>query len=348
LISLFAGVWADKYNKKLIIIFSDSFIALATFLIVLFFLAGNKSLIIIYAATVVRSIGSGIQTPAISAVIPEITPEEKLMKINGINNTINSIVSLLSPAIGGIILGGFGIIYAMMFDIITAIIGIGIMSFFKLPQNIVKKEIKESEFSQLIVGIKYIKNNIIINKMLKFFIAIYIVFTPVAFLYPLLIKRTFGNDLWKMTMTEIVWSLGMVTGGFIVSFTKNIKNKIRLFLIIYFILGIDFFLFGAITEFKTLLFTLFIGGIFIIIGDTAETTFIQENTDTEMMGRVFSMINMIRVSIYPVSILFFGPLSDKIEIKYLICGTSVLLSLLAVSKLFNKEFMKMGKKEKLS
>ena len=348
LISLFAGVWADKYNKKLIIIFSDSFIALATFLIVLFFLAGNKSLIIIYAATVVRSIGSGIQTPAISAVIPEITPEEKLMKINGINNTINSIVSLLSPAIGGIILGGFGIIYAMMFDIITAIIGIGIMSFFKLPQNIVKKEIKESEFSQLIVGIKYVKNNIIINKMLKFFIAIYIVFTPVAFLYPLLIKRTFGNDLWKMTMTEIVWSLGMVTGGFIVSFTKNIKNKIRLFLIIYFILGIDFFLFGAITEFKTLLFTLFIGGIFIIIGDTAETTFIQENTDTEMMGRVFSMINMIRVSIYPVSILFFGPLSDKIEIKYLICGTSVLLSLLAVSKLFNKEFMKMGKKEKLS
>jgi len=126
LISLFAGVWADKYNKKFIIMLSDSFIALATFIIVIFFLAGNHSLYIMYAATIVRSIGSGIQTPAISAVIPEITPEDKLLKINGINNTLQSVVALLSPAIGGVILGSLGIIYSLMFDIVTAVIGVGI------------------------------------------------------------------------------------------------------------------------------------------------------------------------------------------------------------------------------
>ena len=41
IISIFAGVWADKYNKKYIIIPADSCIALATFAIAVFILAGN-------------------------------------------------------------------------------------------------------------------------------------------------------------------------------------------------------------------------------------------------------------------------------------------------------------------
>lgn len=344
LISLFAGVWADKYNKKFIIMLSDSFIALATFIIVLFSLAGNHSLYIMYAATIVRSIGSGIQTPAISAVIPEITPEDKLLKINGINNTLQSVVALLSPAIGGVILGSLGIIYSLMFDIVTAVIGVGILSFLKIPENQNKTEIHESGYSQLKSGLKYAKNNIAINRMLRFFTVIYILVTPIAFLYPLLIKRVFGDDIGKLTLTEVLWSIGMILGGLAVTFTKNVKNKIKLFLIVYFIIGIDFYILGLTRDFNVLLITLFLGGIFVIIGDTAEMTFIQENTDPEMMGRVLSMINLIRVFIFPVSILFFGPFADKIRLDYLIAGTSFLISIFALTKFFNKEFMKMGKR----
>ncbi|RRD40930.1 MFS transporter [Leptotrichia sp. OH3620_COT-345] len=344
IISLFAGVWADKYSKKLIIILSDTFIALATFTVTLFFLLGNRSLYVIYAASIIRSIGSGIQAPAISAVIPEIVPEKSLMKINGINSTVYSAVSLLSPVIGGIILGSLGIVYSLMFDVVTAIIGIGIISFLKFTENTDKSSVRETGFSQLKAGLKYAKNNIVINKMLKLFILIYIIITPVAFLYPLMIKRIFGNDLWKITLSEIVWSLGMIIGGFIVSCMKNVKNKIKLFLAIYFILGIDFFFLSTTTEFNVLLIILFLGGIFIIIGDTIETTFIQENTDSEMMGRVFSMIHFIRVFVYPFSILFFGPLSDKVKIEHLICGTSILLMILPVIKFFDKSFMGMEKK----
>ena len=50
IISLFAGVWADKYNKKYIIIAADSFIALATFVIAAFMLSGNTSLYMVYGA----------------------------------------------------------------------------------------------------------------------------------------------------------------------------------------------------------------------------------------------------------------------------------------------------------
>lgn len=350
IISIFAGVWADKYNKKYIIIAADSFIALATFAIAVFILAGNTSLYMIYGATVIRSIGSGIQNPAISAILPQITPKEYFTRVNGINNTISASISLLSPAIGGILLGSYGIVYSLMFDVITAIIGVGILSFMNISLNTGNKENEktESEFTQLKSGLKYIKNNSVISQMLKYYTIIYIIVTPIAFLFPLKITRIFGKDMWKVTLTEIFWASGMIIGGFIITFTKNIKNKIILSLFINFILGIDFFLLGATSNFYMILATLVIGGIFMIIGDTAETSFLQENTDLNMMGRVFAMIHMIRAIIFPISILFFGPLADIIKIEYLLCGTSILLSFLAIIKFYDKKFINLGKNRKIT
>ena len=344
IISLFAGVWADKYNKKYIIMFADSFIAIATFILVLFIFKGNESLYAIYGATVVRSIGSGIQSPSISSLIPELVSKESLSKVNGINNTIHSAVTLLSPAIGGIILGSFGIVYSLMFDVITALIGVGILSVLSIKKrNNVEEKNNESQIKQLIKGLKYAKDNLVINQILKLFTAIYIIVTPVAFLYPLLVEETYGDNIGKITFTEIAWTLGMVVGGFIIVFTKKIRNKIKVSLLVNFILGINFAIMGFLVhKFFVLISTLFLGGIFIIIGDTAETVFIQENTDSKMMGRVFSMIHMIRSFVFPLAILIFGPLADLVSIKFLIYLSSIFLSLIAIVKLLDKRFVEMG------
>lgn len=344
LISLFAGVWADKYIKKYIIISADSFIAFATFILVIFIFVGNESLYIIYTATVIRSIGSGIQAPSISSLIPELVPRKYLNKVNAINNILHSVVTLLSPAIGGIILGSFGIVHSLMFDIITAIIGVGILSTLTVTKSEeVKDKNNESQIRQLINGVKYARGNFVINNILKLFTVIYIIVTPIAFLYPLLVERTYGNDIRKITFTEISWSLGMITGGISVVFTKKLRNKIKVSLWINFILGINFIIMGIFAhKLSILLMTLFLGGIFVIIGDTAETVFIQENTSPEMMGRIFSMLHMIRSLIFPLAILVFGPLADFMSIKVLICLSSFLLSFIAAIKLGDKRFIQMG------
>ena len=69
---------------------------------------------------------------------------------------------------------------------------------------------------------------------------------------------------------------------------------------------------------------------------------IQENTDSKMMGRVFSMIHMIRSFVFPLAILIFGPLADLVSIKFLIYLSSIFLSLIAIVKLLDKRFVEMG------
>ncbi len=136
LISLWAGVIADRYNRKMIIMLADAFTALATFAAFLAFQAGHESLSLLMAISFLRSMGQGFQSPAVNALYPDIVPEHQLVRINGINQTINNILLLISPAAGGVILGTLGIKWAFCIDVITAAAAIGIMSGMKIKKKI--------------------------------------------------------------------------------------------------------------------------------------------------------------------------------------------------------------------
>jgi DHA3 family macrolide efflux protein-like MFS transporter len=100
-ISPFAGVWADRFNRKYIINIADGAIAFVSLLAALSILAGIDSLVILLSCTVIRSVGQGIQTPAVGAFIPDIVPKEQLLRINGIQGSIQSFVALAAPAVSG-------------------------------------------------------------------------------------------------------------------------------------------------------------------------------------------------------------------------------------------------------
>lgn len=101
LISLFAGVWADRYNRKLLILLSDGMIAIFTALLACAFSLGVTDIWLLFVISAIRSVGTGIQTPAVNAFIPDIVPKEHLMRVNGFNSSINSIMMLLSPVVAG-------------------------------------------------------------------------------------------------------------------------------------------------------------------------------------------------------------------------------------------------------
>ena len=77
-ISLFAGVWADRYNRKILIILSDALTATSTLVLAIVFLLGYNSMWLLFLVAAIRSFGAGIQTPAVSAMIPQIVPEEHI------------------------------------------------------------------------------------------------------------------------------------------------------------------------------------------------------------------------------------------------------------------------------
>ena len=64
-LSPFAGVWADRYNRKTIIILADLFIAVTTLFMAILFKLGYQSMGLLFVMSAFRAIGSGVQNPAI-------------------------------------------------------------------------------------------------------------------------------------------------------------------------------------------------------------------------------------------------------------------------------------------
>lgn len=102
-VSFIGGVWADRYNRKYLIIGADALIAIVTLAMLLampYIAAEPMLLTALLVMSIIRSAGAGIQNPAVNAVIPQLVPKENLMRYNGINATMQSVVQFGGSSCG--------------------------------------------------------------------------------------------------------------------------------------------------------------------------------------------------------------------------------------------------------
>ncbi|MGI6575610.1 MAG: MFS transporter [bacterium] len=329
LISLWAGVWADRYNRKYLIMMADGFIALATLGLAIAFWIGYQGMEMLLTIALIRSIGGGIQAPAANALYPQIVPQDKLTKVQGINQTLNSVLMLFSPAVGGVVLGSFGIKWAFMLDVITALLAIMVLSLIQV-EKIARPAEVVSVYTELRQGIAYAFNHKLLRRILICFGVSFILVTPAAVLSPLLVERSFGGDVWRLTANEMAWTIGSLLGGVFVSLRGEFKDKIYTVAVCLVGFGIAFALLGIAPNFTIYLLIMGTSGFFMPIIATAQTVLIQENVEAAMMGRVFSLVQIVAGSAMPIAILFFGPLADIVPISYILLVSGVLLAVVGV------------------
>lgn len=328
LISLWAGVLADRCSRKFIIMAADGFTALATLAAFIAFQTGYDSLPFLIFVSFLRSLGGGFQGPAVSAMYPNIVPQDQLVRINGINQTVSSILLLISPAAGGLILGTVGIKWTFLVDIVTALAAILIMSRLKAPQQDKKDGAgKTSIGSELKSGICYTWRHPLLRTFLICYGVTFILFTPASFLSPLMVARTFGDEVWRLTANEMLWTIGSLLGGAYVALRGDFKNKVTALSVSLSGFGIFFALMACSRSFWLFLLLDCICGMFLPILMTAQTVLIQNNTDPVYMGRVFSLLQFVSQGVMPVAMLCFGPLGDRVNIQYIIIVCGLLLAL---------------------
>lgn len=323
LISLFAGVWADKYSKKMLIILADGAIACSTLIIALLFLSGIDAMWLLFAVLVIRSFGSGIQTPTTTSFIPEIVPEEKLMRVNGVNSTIQSVMLILSPAASGALLASVELGYIFFIDVITAVIGITVFSFVRVGRR-KRTEGKVDYFGSIKEGVTYTKNHKLVSRLLIYLVLSNVLIAPLAILTPLMVTRSFGAEPWYLTLNEMVFFVGNILGGVVISSWGGFRNKIHTIGAGCLTCGVLSVLMGLPVPFAVYLVWMGLCGISMPLFSTPFITLFQENVDADKQGRVFSLISVINGAVMPLAMVLFGPLADSVRIEYILIVTGLL------------------------
>lgn len=344
-LSPFAGVWADRYNRKMLIVASDALIAVSTLVMAVLFLLGYDALWMLFVISVIRSVGSGIQSPAVNAMVPQIVPGNRLTRVNGVNGSIQSLVWLVAPMVSAALLTMSSLEVIFFIDVITAAIAIFILLvFLRIPAHR-KAQQKQNAgyFSDLKLGYDYIRHHAFLKKLFLFFAAFFFLSAPYMFLTPLQVTRSFGDDVWRLTAVEIVYSIGMITGGAIMASWGGFRNKMHTMTLACVTTGACIIALGVVPVFWIYLFFMGLAGVVMPAFNTPATVLLQEKVDSDYLGRVFGVQTMISTSMTPLGMLVFGPIADVVAIEWLLIGTGILVFFMGFYLSGSKELIEAGK-----
>lgn len=342
--SMFGGVWADKYNKKNLINISDGSIAVASLAIALSLSAGMDSIIMLMIAAFVRALGQGVQQPAVASLIPFIVPEDKLLRINGINASIQSGIFIISPMAAASLMAFAPLETLFLIDVVTASIAIAILCFLVKAPNVNRTDehSETSHFKDLINGLRYIKS----QKYLLYLIIMFAIFTvfmsPVGILSPLQVTRNFGTELWKLSAIEIVFAGGSILGGVLIG-SFCFRNKIYAIGTASVVIGVMTLLLGVWTNFIPYLVCMGIAGLTVPYFNAPSMTLLQEKVAPDYLGRVMSVFTMLSSVAMPFAMLFFGPLADVISIDYMMIGSGAAMVFLGILYFLSRTLRETGK-----
>ncbi len=344
-LSPFAGVWADRYNRKNLIALADSFIAIATLALAILFYLGYESIWLLFIASSIRAFGSGVQSPAVNAFIPQLVPEDKLTKVNATNGSVQSMVMLMSPMISGALLTFTSIEVIFMIDVVTAAIAVSILAFFLHVESHAKALEKQetSYFKDMQDGIKYINEHEFLKVYFAFLAIFYVMLAPAAFLTPLQTARSFGDDVWRLTVLEVAFSVGMIIGGIAMASWGGFKNKIHTMGLACLSMGLCTVALGIVPNFWVYIFFMGLFGIVMPVLNTPAMVLLQERVEVNYMGRVFSVMGMISSIMMPFGMLVFGPMADFMKIEWLLLGTGMVIAVVSFFFVNSKVLIKAGK-----
>lgn len=341
LIALGLSHIGDRYNKKVLIIIGDIITAFVTLLLYIMISKGYDSLKYIYITCVLRSFGAGIQLPMVNSFLPNICDNSELKKVNSLNSTVNSLIQLVSPGIGGVILATFGFKGSLLIDVLTAIISILILSKIKY------KILQENNTGDKIFNPRdiydvwrHIKKSTILNRLIVFCVLFNFFVSIPAFFTPILVSQVYVGSIMKLTLNETMWSAGTLVGGLLLFFAKN--NTIKKYAVTIkeavIVFGLSIFLLGVVSNFILYLIILFVSGVAMTLYSTLNNIIIQSITSERYIGRVFSVIQTIISVATPFGIIILGMLSEYMGIRFV-------MSLSGIFIIIGVLFSKIGKNQ---
>lgn len=357
----FAGVIADKVDKKKLIVCMD---LLSGCLLIAVYISSSHyglNLFIIYTTTFLMTVFTTFFGIGLEAAKPNIVSKERLMSLNSISKIIDSISLILGPMLGGIVFAVFDMKTFIIINGISFILSAISILFinFKLCEQYINEEcsIREIKFIKDIKeGYSYLmereslKNTFCILISLNFFLG-FAVTVPL----PYIINTVLNLSSKQFGMIQGTFPVGMIIGAMVVkkitdrfSYSYLLKKLSSMLSVIMIISGIPvLFKSFEVNDFVfviTYCVIMFFLGLMIALIDIPLIYFMQREIPDEYRGRVLSIGLSVGKMMQPIALALSGLLLNHIPAYTLPIGGGIVFLILnqAYSNKLNLEIHSKG------
>ena len=320
-VSPFAGALVDRYDRRRMMILSDTGAGLSTLVVAVLYFSGGLEVWHVYILTALNSAFSAFQWPAYSAVTTLLVPKSQLGRAGGMVQIGEAISALASPAIAGVLFVTVGIQGVVMVDFATYLVAILTLLVVRVPRPPATEagaEGKGSLLHEAAYGWRYITAR-------KGLLGLLVIFAATNFLTSL------WNPLLPPMILEMsspamlgylgsVVGVGMLMGTLVMSAWGGPKRRIHGVLAFLMISGVFQMLLGVSPSLVLIAIAGF-GAMFTmpIINGSSQAIW-QTKVAPDVQGRVFAVRRMIAWSAMPLAYLVAGLLADRVFNPLLVEG----------------------------
>ena len=315
IITPFAGVMVDRYNRKLMMMVSDLTAGVATISILTLQAFGVLEVWHLYAAAIVQGLGNAFQWPAYSATISLMIPKEKYGRANGMMSLMEMGPGVLAPMLAGALLPVIGVIGILSLDVVTFSLAILVLLFIHIPQPPRTDEGARAQgniLTEAVFGFRYIfaRPSLLGLQLIFFFgnLCTGIAFTVLA---PMVLLRT-GNDSVSLGLVQSAGAIGGVLGGIAMSAWGGFKRRVHGVLGGWIIASFFLAVVGLGTSVTVWVVALALSSLVGPLINGSNQAIWQSKVPPDLQGRVFSARMLIAWMTNPISPLIAGTLADYV------------------------------------
>lgn len=307
IITPFAGVFADRFNRHKILVYVQSMAMIQAFVLAVLVLFNWIQVWEIIVLSLILGTIDAVDMPTRQSFMVEMVGNDRESLGNAIamNSSMVNTARLVGPAIAGILIAAFGEGWCFLLNAISYIaVIISLLKMDIVPRVIPSK--KKETFKELKEGFQYAFGFPPIKAILLLLALVSFMGTPIRILAPVFVNNFFkgGADLFGFIMGAS--GLGALCGALYLMNRKSVLGlgKLIAYAAAAFALGLIAFALSHVLILSIIF--IFVTGLGMMIQLAGSNTLLQTITDDDKRGRVMSLYAMAFRGMAPLGSLLAG------------------------------------------
>jgi MFS family permease len=327
LFSLYAGVIADRVDKRRIIILMQVAFMLEAFAVSILVWTGVVAVWQVLLLATLLGIASAFDIPMRQAFIVEMVGKDDLMNAIALNSSLFNGARVIGPAIAGLLIGTVGIAWCYFLNGLSYLAVIAGLLLMKLPDNP-----RPAKTTSAWTGFREVLTYLRGDRRLRVLMMLTATISVFGFPYIAMLP-VFARDVLHRGATGYGALTSSIGGGAVIGAlgialaAARIRSPGRLMLAGGTAFGLLLILFSTSRVLALSMVLLALTGCAMIVNNSITNTLLQTNAPDHLRGRIMGFYSFVFVGMAPFGAFLFGVVAEHVGVPHTIAAGGVIVML---------------------
>ena len=335
---LLGGVVSDRFERWRVMLGADVLRAVVVAMIGALALADVLRLWQLVALVALYGIGTAMFVPAITALVPELVPSERLLEANALSQVSRPLMlRFLGPALGGLLIAKLGVGWAFVADAasfgasLAALVAIGrgaAVAFERRVRSTIVGEVGE--------GLAFARSQPwLLGTLVGSSLAMLFFYGPVYVLLPFVVKHVLGGSAGDLGLVFAAGGIGAIAMSLTLGGRGLPRRPVTVMYVAWTLMSLQLIGYATADTLWEVAIASFGGTALLVAGQILWSTLLQRRVPREVLGRVASFDALLSYALVPLSYAVTAPVEAAIGLRTTLIGAGLAsASILALTLAF--------------